>query len=376
MKNTIKVFEIRSIAIIALVVVVGIFMIACDNGTTSRSGGTSSGDYDRNSGNSGGNNVSSGNDASGSDAVDGSDAGGVSGGNVESDNIEGSSAESDSVGSGNVNDDIDIDSPSDDVNDSSNEVKPDPVALEVKSSNQVSAYLGTPLNDLKDMLTVSLLYDGANPKALSKGEYDLSGTLALGINTITVTAQGCTDTFTVRVIDGGSSIGIPNVTLDVKSFSSITVYSDTPLDSLKNMLSVSLLYDNDLPQVLSQGEYTLSGTLALGTSTITVTSVQGYTGAFTVEVVEGSAVGSTVITVKPTHAQRGVIYPNTKLENLKNTLMLRLIYDDGIGGITEQMLSRSEYQLYGTLHVGTCNILCIASGFTFTFTIEISPPRQ
>jgi len=262
------------------------------------------------------------------------------------------------------------------------------VTLEVKSSHSVSAYLGTPLDDLKDMLTVSLLYDGANPQALSNDEYALSGEMKLGINTITVTTheEGYTDTFPVRVIDGGSSIGIPDVTLEVEFNqwwvdkyvvrTDFTVYPDTPLDSLKNRLKVALLYDNALPQVLSQGEYTLSGTLALGTSVITVTSVQGYTGAFDVEVVEGSAVGIPVITVFPTYAQRGVLYPNTPLDNLKNTLMLKLITDNGIGGITEQMLSRSEYELYGTLHVGTCNMLCIASGFTYTFTVEISPPRQ
>jgi len=42
-------------------------------------------------------------------------------------------------------------------------------------------------------------------------------------------------------------------------------------------------------------------------------------------------------------------------------------------GVNPQMMSRSEYQLYGTLTVGKNNVAVITQqGFTSTFTVEIS----
>jgi len=176
-------------------------------------------------------------------------------------------------------------------------------------------------------------------------------------------------------VDDSGNNKAPVVTVEVKFFQSwndihFDVYPDTPLDGLKNRLLVSLLIDGANPKVLSQDEYTLSGELTLGISTIAVTTRDdGYIGTFTVEVIEGSAVGSPVITVESVYAQRSVLYPDTPLDNLKNLLMVKLLYD----GANPQMLSRSEYTLYGTLHIGTCNIAVITQGFTFTFTVKISP---
>jgi hypothetical protein len=49
------------------------------------------------------------------------------------------------------------------------------------------------------------------------------------------------------------------------------IYTDTPLDDLKSDLTVTATYSNNTSNILSATDYTLSGTLTEGISTITVT---------------------------------------------------------------------------------------------------------
>lgn len=62
-----------------------------------------------------------------------------------------------------------------------------------------------------------------------------------------------------------------------------TIYDTDSLDDLKQYLVVTANYDDNTSRVLNDNEYTLSGTLTVGTSTITVT-YQGFTDTFTVVV--------------------------------------------------------------------------------------------
>ena len=77
--------------------------------------------------------------------------------------------------------------------------------------------------------------------------------------------------------------------LDLASISAVytpsgTVYTSTPLDSLKNDLVVTATYTDTSTETVASADYTLSGTLTVGTSTITV-SYGGKTDTFTVTVV-------------------------------------------------------------------------------------------
>lgn len=65
-----------------------------------------------------------------------------------------------------------------------------------------------------------------------------------------------------------------------------TVYTTTPINSLRTNLIVTAIYSDDSSIVVASG-YTLSGTLEAGQSTITV-SYEGKTTTFTVLVTEGS----------------------------------------------------------------------------------------
>jgi hypothetical protein len=58
------------------------------------------------------------------------------------------------------------------------------------------------------------------------------------------------------------------------------VYPDTPLDDLKTDLTVTAAYSDNTSKTLAPADYTLSGTLTVGNSSITVT-YQGQTDTFT-----------------------------------------------------------------------------------------------
>ena len=129
------------------------------------------------------------------------------------------------------------------------------------------------LDDLKPDLVVTATYGDSTTRAVTG--YILSGTLTAGTSTITATYQGETATFTVTV------------TADVAYIAAVytqsgTVYTDDSLDSLKTDLVVTYYADAQaIGVVLSASDYTLSGTLVAGTSTITVTYIP-YTTTFTV----------------------------------------------------------------------------------------------
>jgi len=76
------------------------------------------------------------------------------------------------------------------------------------------------------------------------------------------------------------------------------------------------------------------------------------------------------VTVSAVYAQRGVLYSDTPNDNLKNTLMVKLLYD----GASPQMLSRSEYSLSvaSPLPAGEVTVTVNAQGFTNTFTVIIA----
>jgi len=72
------------------------------------------------------------------------------------------------------------------------------------------------------------------------------------------------------------------------------------------------------------------------------------------------------VTVDAVYAQRGVLYSDTPMDNLKNTLMVKLLYD----GLSPQMLSRSEYSLIPPaipLPVGEITVGVNAQGFLGSF---------
>lgn len=139
-------------------------------------------------------------------------------------------------------------------------------------------YDDTALNDLKQYLTVTAKYDDNTTAILPDASYTLSGLLEAGTSTVTVTYNSVTTTFTVSVT------ARPTLSSITATYTqSGTVYDTDTLDSLKADLVVTAVYSDSSTQTLAADAYTLSGTLAEGTSTITV-SYGGKTASFDVTV--------------------------------------------------------------------------------------------
>ena len=134
------------------------------------------------------------------------------------------------------------------------------------------------LESLKTDLVVTAYYEDNTSEAVT--DYTLSGTLTVGTSTITVTYREKTTTFTVTV----------TATPTLSSISAVytqsgTVYDTDSLDSLKTDLVVTATYSDTSTETVASTDYTLSGTLTAGTSTITVT-YQTKTTTFNVTVTE------------------------------------------------------------------------------------------
>jgi hypothetical protein len=134
----------------------------------------------------------------------------------------------------------------------------------------------------------------------AKGTAGLSGTGTTRMLAITVSAAG---TATVQINKTGIEAETKHVAVykageTAPTLTGITaaytgtaaIYPATPLDSLKAGLTVKAQYSNSSENNLSAGEYTLSGTLTVGSSTVTVT-YEGKTTTFAVTVTVTPATG-------------------------------------------------------------------------------------
>ena len=133
----------------------------------------------------------------------------------------------------------------------------------VYTQGNTKIYPDTSLNSLKSNLIVTANYtDGSSSQVTN---YILEGTLREGTSTITVTYNKKSTTFDVNVI----ARPILSTITAVYTQGSNIVYPSTLLNSLKEDLVVTAIYTDDTSETIT--DYTLSGTLTEGTSTITVT---------------------------------------------------------------------------------------------------------
>lgn len=132
------------------------------------------------------------------------------------------------------------------------------------------------LDDLKQYLTVTAYYTSGDSEVVTT--YTLSGSMDAGAQTITVAYGGKTTTFTVTVVEWLVSISA------VFTQGSAVINDTDTLDTLRQYLVVTATYSDSTTATVS--DYTLSGTLAEGTSTITV-SYGGKTDTFNVTVSVG-----------------------------------------------------------------------------------------
>ena len=142
-----------------------------------------------------------------------------------------------------------------------------------------------------------------------------------------------------------------------------TVYDTDSLDSLKTDLVVTAAYSDGTSTVLAADAYTLSGTLAAGTSTITV-NYQGKSTTFQVVVTVQPVLGS----ITATYTQSGTVYDTDTLDSLKADLVVTARYSDS----STETVPAADYTLSGTLTAGTSTITVSYGGKTTTFDVTVT----
>lgn len=140
-----------------------------------------------------------------------------------------------------------------------------------------------------------------------------------------------------------------------------SVYPSTSLDSLKSDLTVTAYYDDGSTAAVTT--YTLSGTLTVGTSTITAT-YSGFTDTFEVTVSEPA----TVTSIAAVYTQSGTVYDTDSLDSLKSDLVVTATYSDS----STATVPSADYTLSGTLTVGTSTITVSYEGKTTSFSVTVS----
>lgn len=153
------------------------------------------------------------------------------------------------------------------------------VSISAVYTQSGTVYETASLDSLKTDLVVTATYSDTSTATIPSTDYTLSGTLTVGTSTITASYGGETATFTVTVT--ANTV----VSISAAYTQSGTVYDTDALNSLKADLVVTATYADTSTATVPSTDYTLSGTLVAGTSTITVT-YEGETTTFTVTVTQ------------------------------------------------------------------------------------------
>lgn len=212
------------------------------------------------------------------------------------------------------------------------------------------------LDSLRKYLDVKALYTNGK-QAYTRG-YTLSGNLTAGSSRISVAYSGKSTSFAVSV-----------TAMAVRSISCVyqqsgIVYDSDDLDVLRKDLTVTAYFNNGSAQVLDDLNYSLSGNLSAGTSTITVT-YGGKKATFTVTVTDTSV---TVESISCVYTQSGTVLDTDSLDVLKTDLVVTAHYSNS----TEQIIDAFNYELSGTLSKGTSVITVSYGGKTATFSVTVS----
>lgn len=144
---------------------------------------------------------------------------------------------------------------------------------------------------------------------------------------------------------------------------STVIYDTASLNSLTQYLTVTANYSDGTREMLSDSAYTLTGTLTVGTSTVTA-SYQGKTDTFAVTVTEAPVLDS----ITAVYTQSGTVYDTDTLDSLKADLVVTAHYSDS----STATVAAADYTLSGTLTAGTSTITVSYSEKTTTFTVTVT----
>jgi len=254
----------------------------------------------------------------------------------------------------------------------------EPADENIPANTPIIVPVNTTLEQLKNYLIVTAHYSGGVDYILSNGDYDLSGgPLTGGTYTITADFEGKTDTISVKALItytveqvGGIDANTDSIGLMFVFSAGVDSYGLTADDIDILSASTASLDMGALTRISGTEWFWVIDDVQLpGFIVLQIPHKDGIDDEpHHVAIVYDNIIKAPTITVDAVYAQRGVLYPDTPFDNLKNTLMVKLLYD----GQSPQMMSRSEYSLSGTLIVPTSTMTVNAQGFISTFTVTIA----
>ena len=227
--------------------------------------------------------------------------------------------------------------------------------------NDQKIYPSNSLSDLMKDLTVVAHYSNGKTN-YDYTDYTLSGNLEAGISTITVTVNNTNLSTTFDVEVSAVMVVEINATFDTNG---TTIYTSTDLETLKQYLTVKATY-NDESVEENFTDYTLSGNLEAGFSTITITvNNTNLSTTFDVEVnpVELYKIDAVL------DLGGATIYTSTDFETLKQYLTVKATYNDE--SVEENF---TDYTLSGNLEAGisTITVTVNNTNLSTTFDVEVS----
>jgi lysophospholipase L1-like esterase len=221
-------------------------------------------------------------------------------------------------------------------------------------------YTTDDLGVLKQYLVVNGIYSDGTSQVIT--DYTLNGTLEEGTSTITVTYSGITTTFTVDVTYK-VPVELESITATFNQGENI-IYPNNTLEDLKQYLVVTANYTDGTSSTAL--DYTLSGSLTVGTSVIIV-EYKEKTTTFNVNV----TAEPTLVSIEAIYSQGdNVIYTTDSLDTLKKYLTVNAVYDNGIKQVV------TDYILSGELNEGSNTITVSYNEKVTTFEVvaEVMPP--
>lgn len=205
--------------------------------------------------------------------------------------------------------------------------------------------------------------------------YLLSGGLVAGDECeITVTYANRTAVIKVTVSETPSTVTFKETRATFAQGAAV-IFPDTPIDSLKNLLTVSEVYDENGKEIIKEiKDYTLSGTLTAGVATVTARwTAEGSarTATFKVNV---TAVALETLTVEWKAGSQPEIFNDAKLDDIKALINVSGVNNNGTA---YGAIAAGDYTLSGTLSAGS-NVITLTltrgqgAGKSVEFTVEVS----
>lgn len=223
------------------------------------------------------------------------------------------------------------------------------------ADEDITIYDDFTLNDIKQYVK-AYTYNTYNEEA-EISDFSLSGDIAFGTQTIKCSYLTYESSFTINVVKV-ELLSIDVIIDDVYKLYDYCSYSD-----IKKYLDVVAYYNNGKSKNLAQDEYSISGEITFGDNVSFEVSCNGKN-----KTIELSITKTEVVSINSRFNKNdNIITSYTKLDKLKNYLVVNLVYNDG----NIVALDDEEYTLEGTLDSNLSTISAKYLGFRTSFNVAV-----